>query len=598
MSPENHPIVVYINNITLTSRAVTMTGTTPEDQALQWLVNFGSLGRMPNTTINQNRLRQRYALMVFGFQPTTTKTNLATYNDWLLPANVANECTWTHITCSGSTVTGFTPPFYSFSFAPAARMSAEIGLLSWLNTVDFDGKSLRGSLPDTLGRLTQMWRFAVNYNNMTGTVPAGVYTWTNIKYLYFMGNSFTGTIGPFANGFCPVTTSRDRTDVSLMADCCPLANGTVEIYCACCSHCFSDNGCTKGTRTIAPTKEPTKAPMRAPTAPSPYTIQLDFTNISSASDRIVFEGAARRWEEVIRGDLPNIPQASLPARTDNCTWPSQIDDLYICAKFAAIDGPNGVLGYAGPDYIRPDSGLAGSGNMVFDQDDIVNLQKNGGSAFVNTILHEMGHVIGIGNLWDDKNVTKAAPNCDYVGPNAIREYKAISGCPFAVPIERDGGAACGHWDDECLRNELMTGYFSAGTNPLSRITVGSLQDLGYQVDYSNADAFGRSDLNPLCLCGVRKKARSLSDMAHGQVVPLGQKSSPRHPRRRLSAAAQALAIEAGLEFLASNAKAHAEAETKRPNHKHTGVRYVGDKFVSVMFAEHGEIFGVSVRSEK
>jgi hypothetical protein len=35
----------------------------------------------------------------------------------------------------------------------------------------------------------------------------------------------------------------------------------------------------------------------------------------------------------------------------------------------------------------------------------------------------------------------------------------------------------------------MTGYAN-GDMPISRVTVGALEDLGYRVDYSQADTFG------------------------------------------------------------------------------------------------------------
>jgi hypothetical protein len=38
-------------------------------------------------------------------------------------------------------------------------------------------------------------------------------------------------------------------------------------------------------------------------------------------------------------------------------------------------------------------------------------------------------------------------------------------------------------------NELMTGFLSGTTQPLSRMTVASLADLGYKVDFSAADPF-------------------------------------------------------------------------------------------------------------
>jgi hypothetical protein len=38
-------------------------------------------------------------------------------------------------------------------------------------------------------------------------------------------------------------------------------------------------------------------------------------------------------------------------------------------------------------------------------------------------------------------------------------------------------------------NELMTGWANSGTLPLSRVTIGSLQDIGYAVNYAAADLF-------------------------------------------------------------------------------------------------------------
>lgn len=51
------------------------------------------------------------------------------------------------------------------------------------------------------------------------------------------------------------------------------------------------------------------------------------------------------------------------------------------------------------------------------------------------------------------------------------------------------------WDNACLRDELMTGFLREGATPiLSRITIGSLLDLGYEVDFSEADPFDLFDL--------------------------------------------------------------------------------------------------------
>ena len=50
-----------------------------------------------------------------------------------------------------------------------------------------------------------------------------------------------------------------------------------------------------------------------------------------------------------------------------------------------------------------------------------------------------------------------------------------------MPIENMGGrgTALSHWREATLKNELMTGFLNLGENPLSRITAGSMKDLGY-----------------------------------------------------------------------------------------------------------------------
>jgi len=42
-----------------------------------------------------------------------------------------------------------------------------------------------------------------------------------------------------------------------------------------------------------------------------------------------------------------------------------------------------------------------------------------------------------------------------------------------------------------MQNEIMTGWSDSGNSklPLSRISIGFLEDIGYSVDYSKADAF-------------------------------------------------------------------------------------------------------------
>jgi Leishmanolysin len=193
-----------------------------------------------------------------------------------------------------------------------------------------------------------------------------------------------------------------------------------------------------------------------------------------------------------------------------------------------------------------------------------------------------------------------AINCPYYGVNANREYKAVSRCNTSVPIELDGGSGtqCGHWDEECMRDELMTG-FATGPTILSRITIGSLQDLGYQVNYSKADPYTFSDLSRACTCRPpRPRQRTLADMAHGETMQFGLGNSGQNRgivrRRRLSDAAYHMAVEYGRTVLAQRAT----ASQSRAYVGGSETRYVGDQVISILVLDGTKVYGVVVRPEE
>jgi len=59
-------------------------------------------------------------------------------------------------------------------------------------------------------------------------------------------------------------------------------------------------------------------------------------------------------------------------------------------------------------------------------------------------------------------------------------------------VENTGGSGTrnAHWRESILGSELMTGWVGPGANlPMSRITIGSLADIGYSVNFAAADNF-------------------------------------------------------------------------------------------------------------
>ena len=109
---------------------------------------------------------------------------------------------------------------------------------------------------------------------------------------------------------------------------------------------------------------------------------------------------------------------------------------------------------------------------------------------LNVILHEMGHVLGLGTLWSYKGLSSGS---SYWGANALNAYRQVGGTGNIVPLETTGtsGTRFVHWSEAVFDNELMTGYVEAAgvSMPLSIVTIGGLHDLGYMVDYGQADAY-------------------------------------------------------------------------------------------------------------
>lgn len=171
--------------------------------------------------------------------------------------------------------------------------------------------------------------------------------------------------------------------------------------------------------------------------------------------------------------------------------------------------------------------------------------------FYNIQLHEIGHILGIGTLWHEDGSLKDTPEGNslllkdqtdsdgnlhdlYTGAKALDVYKYYNadGTPMpdknyinndysgvtqcvGIPLEDYGSSGTngkhpeegnrfndtGHQISDNnitidsvyypgLGQELMTGFFDQSNQmPLSAISIGFLEDMGYGVDYSKADEY-------------------------------------------------------------------------------------------------------------
>lgn len=207
-----------------------------------------------------------------------------------------------------------------------------------------------------------------------------------------------------------------------------------------------------------------------------FQIEIVFGGGLTASQQAVFANAAAKWQSILTGDIPDI--GASPGQ-----WGAAVDDVRITASGQAIDGVGGILGSAGPEWIRGGSSLPISGVMTFDSADLANLQANG--SLTNVIIHEMGHVLGLGTLWATKGLISGAGGANpiYTGTNAVTEYRRMAGnnSLTSIPVENTGGSGTrdAHWRESIFTNELMTGFLDNGSNPLSRVSAAQYIDLGY-----------------------------------------------------------------------------------------------------------------------
>ena len=268
-----------------------------------------------------------------------------------------------------------------------------------------------------------------------------------------------------------------------------------------------------------------------------YPIQI--MNIGpplSAAVQAALDSAQAKWQRMIYRSVGVWPNLSVAAGQwcDGTPGSPAINQsvagLLILVKFDSIDGPGKILGEAGPCYVRPSTDFSIGGLMFFDTADVANMVANG--TLNSVMLHEMGHVIGFGTLWnfstnclDDTSIaatssTAATANDTYFGcANAQAEFDSVGGTSYTgggssppagniVPVENCGTSPytyplCGvgtinsHWREVVLGNELMTGYINTpGPNPLSVVTLGSFADEGYGVNYSAADTYTRTFTAP------------------------------------------------------------------------------------------------------
>lgn len=256
------------------------------------------------------------------------------------------------------------------------------------------------------------------------------------------------------------------------------------------------------TTATAPEDTTATAP-EEPFEPSPdqFNIQLAFVpgHGMTAAQMGSVRAAARRWESIITGDIPDYDGfESSPfdsetevfwqtARQGKVVIDDVVDDVVVLVTTDPT--PNVYLASATLIGYRSGSGFPVTSIIVVGDFVLAHASEN---ELTNIFLHEMAHAIGFGTTWGDLEVnpTPGDPDADihFTGPLALAAFNAAGGSGYTgnkVPVT-DGG----HWRGSVFGQEVMSSDLDTERPaPLSAITIQSMADLGYEVDVTKADDY-------------------------------------------------------------------------------------------------------------
>ncbi|WP_419164249.1 hypothetical protein [Candidatus Palauibacter sp.] len=192
-------------------------------------------------------------------------------------------------------------------------------------------------------------------------------------------------------------------------------------------------------------------------------------------------------------------EAALKANTDPSTFPVIVYEGYEDCPGVACGGPTGrwVDREKGEGFYYSGGALywrrAGHYAAPFG---VVPIQ-----ATYDVMLHELGHVFGIGTYWfaGDLRLVNASREAESVvdthfpGPNAVAAFDKVGGSGYLggkVPVMNDpaGIGADTHWR-RSVCGEIMTYGRCGDRKYVSAITLGALADFGWVVDMSVAEDY-------------------------------------------------------------------------------------------------------------
>lgn len=235
---------------------------------------------------------------------------------------------------------------------------------------------------------------------------------------------------------------------------------------------------------------------------SAFELVLHGAEAFDPQSREQLDRAVRRWQGAVVNALPSISGTldTFATRCERQAPGTEVEHRGVHV-FVEAEPLLDAAGRGGPCVLRAD-GSPAFGRVTLDAGIVAEYTHEG--ALESLMVHELGHVLGVGTLWPDAGLLRdpaspANPNADpyFAGAQARAEFEAVradSGYEgVAIPVEDSAtleGSVNSHWRESVIGSETMsTSRVSlALAPPLSSMTIASLADLGfYTVNLLAAD---------------------------------------------------------------------------------------------------------------
>lgn len=180
-SPELREDALFAIAVGISSDNQVTNSSTPQGQALEWLVKDDPLFLCPDDV---ESVTQRYvmAVLYLTMKAVPSVESLKT----------VNECEWGGVTCTNGVVS-----VISIQKQPlGGTLPDEIGKLTGLSVFDIEHSELFGPIPSSIADIKNLLAIDLNDNKMTGSLPDSIYTLTGLQQLDLDKNAFTGTLSP------------------------------------------------------------------------------------------------------------------------------------------------------------------------------------------------------------------------------------------------------------------------------------------------------------------------------------------------------------------------------------------------------------------